>query len=264
MSPLSSKCVLVSTNPGSTVAFDKSMTCTPAGAVAAVVTETIRSPSIKISALTTGASLLPSIKRPARMAILFGAGFSFSCAETGHSAEIKKEIPIAAAATNIGRIIASLAAARIAQAISAGGERERASEKKGPTGLKSGWPRVLWPQPESIWLKGTRCRGTRTTQRPARQVFHSGDAAARQVHNRMIALRHAGDRHFPTLLQHVQTDDGAGDGRKRQRKQRKRRQQLTHEVELQSRQHPQEPPHPFPSVVLIRHPVLLPIPTCKP
>src|SRR5260370_32156680 len=82
------------------------MTCTLAGAVAAVGTETIWSPSIKISALTTGASRLPSIKRPARMAIFLGVAFSFSCAEPANSAEIKKQIAIAAAAPDVGRLLA--------------------------------------------------------------------------------------------------------------------------------------------------------------
>src|SRR6266851_7677817 len=130
MSPLSSKCVWASTKPGSTVAFERSMTCTPAGTVPAVVTETIWSPAIRISALTTGASLLPSIKRPARMAIFGGVGFSFSCAETGYWAEIKSEIPIAAAATKFGRIVASRAAARVAQALSGCRERREAYEKE--------------------------------------------------------------------------------------------------------------------------------------
>src|SRR5260370_41792813 len=106
------------------------MTCTLAGAVAAVVTETIWSPSIKISALTTGAWLLPSIKRPARMAILFGTALSFSCAEPGYSAEIKKEIAIAAAATDVGRMLAPFAAARVAQALSGCRERREAYEKE--------------------------------------------------------------------------------------------------------------------------------------
>src|SRR6266849_5275737 len=133
MSPLSSKCVWASTKPGSTVAFERSMTCTPAGTVPAVVTETIWSPSIRISALATGVSLLPSIKRPARMAIFGGVGFSFSCAETGYWAEIKSEIPIAAAATKSGRIVAARAAARVAQALSGflrAGEREEGPRKE--------------------------------------------------------------------------------------------------------------------------------------
>src|SRR6266849_2180513 len=133
MSPLSSKCVWASTKPGSTVAFERSMTCTPAGTVPAVVTETIWSPSIRISALATGVSLLPSIKRPARKAIFGGDGFSFSCAETGYCAEIKSEIPIAAAATELGRIAAPQPAERVATELSGflrAGEREEGPRKK--------------------------------------------------------------------------------------------------------------------------------------
>src|SRR6266404_5460426 len=80
MSPFSSRCVGVSTNPGSTVAFDRSITSAPAGAVPPALTETIRSPSIKISAFVKAASLFPSINRPARIATFLAAVFSLSCA----------------------------------------------------------------------------------------------------------------------------------------------------------------------------------------
>src|ERR1700687_2060817 len=158
-----------------------------------------------------GASLLPSIKRPARMAIFLGAGFSFSCAEPENSAEIRIKMAMAAAVASFGRMLASFAGRKSSTGIfgmlRTGRLRE---EKKRASRSQVRLALVLWPQPESIWLDGARCCGTRTAQRTAREVFHGGNAAASQAHDGMVALRHAGHRNFPTLLQHVQTDDDTG------------------------------------------------------
>lgn len=80
MSPCSSTWVCASTNPGNTVAFERSMTSNPAGGDPPGVTLTILSPSTRISAFGIGASLFPSIRRPARIAILFAGAEDFSCA----------------------------------------------------------------------------------------------------------------------------------------------------------------------------------------
>src|SRR5579885_2855473 len=71
-SPCRRTCVCVSARPGSTVAFVRSITSTPGGATPPGVTDTILSPSTRISAFATGVSLLPSIRRPALIAIFFG------------------------------------------------------------------------------------------------------------------------------------------------------------------------------------------------
>ena len=55
------------------------MTSAPAGMATFAPTALIRSPSINMTALMIGASLLPSINRPQRMAILRGASGLSGC-----------------------------------------------------------------------------------------------------------------------------------------------------------------------------------------
>src|ERR1700719_109332 len=207
-----------------------------------------------MSALAMGASFLASIKRPARMAIFWGAGFSFSCAEPENSAEIKIDSANVAAVTNLWRTRASLAGRKSSTGIWScrkGGDRQRKGQ---PVSRPVG--RCALATARKCLLNRARGCRTRATQRAPREVFHRGNAATSQVHDGMIALRHARDRNFPTLLQHIQTDDDASDGRESQSEQRKSREQFAHEIELQSCEHSQEPPHPFSSVVRGLHSVL--------
>src|SRR5579863_5254995 len=66
-------CVCASMNPGRTVACERSISAASAGGVPFGVTETILLRSITISAFRIGASLLPSINLPARIAMRCGA-----------------------------------------------------------------------------------------------------------------------------------------------------------------------------------------------
>jgi hypothetical protein len=68
-----SRCVCASISPGSIVAPERSITVAPAGGAPPGVTETMRSFSTTTSALAIGRSLLPSIRRPARIASRVGA-----------------------------------------------------------------------------------------------------------------------------------------------------------------------------------------------
>src|SRR6185437_4700151 len=72
-SPLRRRWVCASMKPGSTVAWERSITVATGGGEPPEVTETIFPPEMMIRALETGRSLLPSINLPARMAICLAA-----------------------------------------------------------------------------------------------------------------------------------------------------------------------------------------------
>jgi hypothetical protein len=95
---------------------------------------------------------------------------------------------------------------------------------------------------------------TWATQRPASQIFHSRHATSCHAYNGMSAICNPRDRHFPPLLQHIQARDHASNRRKPHCEQCKCRQQFPYKVQLQCNHNRQEPPHPFPTVVLVFHP----------
>src|SRR5690348_2515778 len=84
MSPFSRMCVWLSIRPGSTVERLRSITCAPAGTDEP--TSRMRSPSITMTAFERTLAVLPSIRRPQRMAVIFGA----DCAASRTQIETKR------------------------------------------------------------------------------------------------------------------------------------------------------------------------------
>src|SRR5215472_6297873 len=71
-------------------------------------------------------------------------------------------------------------------------------------------------------------------------------------HNdRMPAVRYSIHGHSPSPVQRIEADDDPRNGQESQRKQRKGRQQFAHKIELQRADDSQQPPHPFPVLILL-------------
>src|SRR5438552_13430572 len=107
-------------------------------------------------------------------------------------------------------------------------------------------------------LNLTGWRGPRTSERPARHVFHRIKVLARGHHDRVLAVSNPVHSQCPATMQHIQTASRKRDGRESYGKQCKHCQEFPHEIRLQRDQHCQEHPHPLPALVLGLHLFLYP------
>src|SRR5947208_8605000 len=102
-------------------------------------------------------------------------------------------------------------------------------------------------------LNLTGWRGPRTSERPARHVFHRIKVLARGHHDRVLAVSNPVHSQCPATMQHIQTASRKRDGRESYGKQCTHCQEFPHEIRLQRNQHCQEHLHPLPALVLGLH-----------
>src|SRR5215471_19499965 len=230
-SPCNNTCVCASTNPGSTVPVDRSITSAPAGALPPTVTLTILAPSIRIQAFVTGASLLPSINRPARIATRFAGGAVARCAcdvpTTSNRQTAVRPIP--------ERRHSFMVSSRKPHSVTSNGAKgkkkaSRSLRTAGPfflSGLKTSLSELQdlnpYARAKLQTQSSVRRLRIRSTQRPAYPFLRNGRSPARRQ------PCHPG---FPALLNQVEGSQKNRNSGKAKREQRKRCQKLTHKIEL--------------------------------